>query len=67
VNPLPDQSASASRTYTIYVCAVCGSDNIDGGTPSDSHCGDCENWMNVVPVVVAPVEGEPAFDEDRDG
>ena len=43
-------------SYTIYVCAVCGSDNIECSTQNDSLCGDCGNWMNVEAITVVPQE-----------
>jgi len=69
VNPIHDRLLTTSegdvmavlkRTYVIYVCAVCGSDNIECSTQNDSLCGDCGNWMNVEAITVTPVEdGHP--------
>jgi len=49
------ETKNDQRIYTIYVCAVCGSDNIECSTQDDSLCGDCGEWMNVEELRVAPV------------
>lgn len=45
---------SGVKPYVIYVCAICGSDNIEVSTENDSLCGECGEWMNCESIAVVP-------------
>lgn len=48
-----------NREYVIYVCALCGSDDVMSND-EDSYCNDCKQWMNCDELVVVPKEPVPA-------
>jgi hypothetical protein len=63
--PNPDRE-ERGETWTIYVCSLCGSDEIEEATESDAKCGACGEWMNTEPIRVTRLSDLTALAQERD-
>jgi predicted ATP-dependent serine protease len=45
-------STAEERHWTIYVCSLCGSDEIEESNEDSAKCGSCGEWMNTDPIEV---------------
>lgn len=53
---LEDNVTIPWRSYVIFGCSLCGSDDIMSNE-DDSYCNECKKWMSGVPLTVVPAAG----------